>query len=216
MKKIMLGLILAAAVFLAACTNVQNNQAAGEILCGDDAKTLQACTKEYVPVCGKSILNTGKELYQTFGNACTACASMKVVSYTKGGCPPENRKYLSKSPEECSRMGVWQCDEGFSLFSDDTGCGCDPILIGGQRDDHGCIIPTGFGWNDEIGACARSWELDESQKKAAKIAVAPLSYYTTIVNVTTYKCPGCFDVTIKRNDAQEIFTVKLVNWTVSA
>lgn len=45
-----------------------------------------ACTKEYMPVCGQAILNTGEVNMQTYGNKCEACAAMKVVSYTEGAC----------------------------------------------------------------------------------------------------------------------------------
>jgi hypothetical protein len=45
------------------------------------------CTMDYNPVCGEIVLNAGQIIYQTFGNGCTACATMKVISYTPGECP---------------------------------------------------------------------------------------------------------------------------------
>jgi len=45
-------------------------------------------------------------------------------------------------------------------------------LIGGDRDEHGCLGAAGYRFNEEIGACIRDWELDEDQGRAAKIAVA--------------------------------------------
>ncbi len=45
-----------------------------------------ACTMEYAPVCGKLLLNSGEERFETFGNACVACAAMTVVGYTPGEC----------------------------------------------------------------------------------------------------------------------------------
>jgi putative hemolysin len=49
-----------------------------------------ACTLEWMPVCGKIILNMGDTVYQTFGNKCGACAAMKVIGYTQGECPTPN------------------------------------------------------------------------------------------------------------------------------
>jgi len=55
-------------------------------LCTEQESLATACTLEYNPVCGKLILNTGEITYQTFGNGCSACSAMKVVSYTPGEC----------------------------------------------------------------------------------------------------------------------------------
>jgi hypothetical protein len=95
-------------------------------ICTAEESSAQACTMEYAPVCGEFLLNTGKTVYQTFGNGCTACATMKVVGYTQGECGDKETeiKYLSTSAEQCSKMGIWLCDEGYSVFTDETGCGC--------------------------------------------------------------------------------------------
>jgi flagellar basal body-associated protein FliL len=83
--------------------------------------------------------------------------------------------------------------------------------IGGETDKHGCLISAGYSWNDSIGACLREWELDESQRQAAKIAIAPLSFPVTIVEVKTFRCVGCFIIELQRNDNQNIFQVELAN-----
>ncbi len=44
----------------------------------------QACTKEYMPVCGQKADGTSI----TAGNKCTACANSNVISYTVGECAP--------------------------------------------------------------------------------------------------------------------------------
>lgn len=31
-------------------------------------------------------------------------------------------------------------------------------LIGGQKDDHGCLIPAGYSWCEAKGKCLRTWE----------------------------------------------------------
>lgn len=66
------------------CPPVGGEPAAEEIECPLERQ--QACTKEYVPVCGKAVLNTGATQYETYGNKCVACSAMKVTSYTQGAC----------------------------------------------------------------------------------------------------------------------------------
>ncbi|MBN2459286.1 DUF333 domain-containing protein [Candidatus Woesearchaeota archaeon] len=95
------------------------------------------------------------------------------------------------------------------------GCTYQPgPIVGNDKDEHGCIESAGYSWDADIGACTRSWELDESQAKAAKIAVAPLSYPVTVIEVETLRCVGCFDVELQRNDNQERFQVSLRDWEI--
>lgn len=63
-----------------------------EHICTETESTTYACTKEYHPVCGKLILNTGKSFFQTFGNGCMACSAMKVVSYVPGECSNQSQQ----------------------------------------------------------------------------------------------------------------------------
>ena len=84
--------------------------------------------------------------------------------------------------------------------------------IGGERDTYGCLISAGYSWNDSVAACLREWELDESQKQAVKIATLPLSYRVTVIEVETLRCTGCFNITLQRNDNQNLFHVELVDW----
>lgn len=84
-----------------------------------------------------------------------------------------------------------------------VGCVEKQVVIGGDKDTHGCLIAAGYSWNDTIGACARSWELDADQAEAAWIAVSPMSYRPiTVVAVESLRCPGCFRVDIQRGDTQ--------------
>ena len=104
-------------------------------------------------------------------------------------------------------------------------CGCvidgnNPVEnvtkpIGGDRDDHGCLVPAGYSWDADVGACTRSWELGSDQKKAAKIAVAPLSFPVTVVGVDAGGCAGCFLVRLQRNDNQNQIETRLEDWKVA-
>jgi len=83
----------------------------------------------------------------------------------------------------------------------------------GINDGYDCLVSGGYSWDDYVGACLRVWKLDENQREAAKIAVAPLSYPVTIIKVETLRCVGCFIVTLERNDNRKFFDIKLANWT---
>jgi hypothetical protein len=90
-------------------------------------------------------------------------------------------------------------------------------VIGGERDEYGCLGPAGYSWNESIGACIREWELDESQKKAVQIVVAPLSYYVTITIVNKLPCDGCFDVYYVKNDISDSsILVGIKGWNVTS
>lgn len=87
--------------------------------------------------------------------------------------------------------------------------------IGGQRDEHGCLTGAGYSWNESIGACLREWELKTDEKKAAGIAVAPLSFPVTVVGVEKQECEGCYNITLQRNDNQERIKINLKNWGIA-
>jgi hypothetical protein len=91
--------------------------------------------------------------------------------------------------------------------------GRDSPVIGGDKDEHGCLIAAGYSYDKNVGACTRSWELDENQKKAAKIAVGPLSFPVTVVEVNKQECEGCYNIKLQRNDDQGIINVNLKNWS---
>ncbi len=90
--------------------------------------------------------------------------------------------------------------------------------IGGQRDEHGCLGPAGYSWNETIGACVREWELNENQQKAAKTAVqhAGSDYATTIIGVEVARCPGCFTVRMEQGEGRTPRTIILEDWEVKS
>ena len=93
--------------------------------------------------------------------------------------------------------------------------GCINQPIGGERDEHGCLGPAGYTWNESVGACIREWELNENQKQAAKIAVdyVGYEYATTIIEVMVARCPGCFVVKLEQGENRDAITVDISNWS---
>lgn len=88
--------------------------------------------------------------------------------------------------------------------------------IGGDRDAWGCLGPAGYIYNEEAGACIREWELNLTQRGAAKIAVEHVGweYATTIIQVQTARCPGCFSVELEKGEGRERRKVTIENYTV--
>lgn len=72
----------------------------------------EACTKEYIPVCGQVQVQCIKApcppIMQTFGNKCEACANPLTISYTEGACASDaaGGTVLAGTPEEqCTGIG---------------------------------------------------------------------------------------------------------------
>lgn len=93
--------------------------------------------------------------------------------------------------------------------------GCMPEqLIGGDRDEHGCLVTQGYVWNETIGACVIPSELTDNESKAAEIAV---DYHgrtkqLSVLNVTSQECDGCYSVTLLRDD--EEVKISLADWNI--
>jgi hypothetical protein len=63
------------------------------IQCTEEQKNTNACTKEYMPVCGwfnENIKCIRYPCAATYGNKCEACSNPIVKEYTEGECPTVN------------------------------------------------------------------------------------------------------------------------------
>lgn len=149
-----------------------------------------------------------------FVSGCTTVPTGADAITTFEECAAAGYPVMESYPRQCRTPGP--SGQTFTEIIDDGG-GEEPGSIGGERDGHGCLGPAGYSWDAEVGACIRPWELDESQKEAARIAVDFLGweYATTVTGVATARCPGCFSVTIEQGEARDRFTVTLSDWTVS-
>jgi|OM-RGC.v1.016579354 hypothetical protein len=95
----------------------------------------------------------------------------------------------------------------------------DKPLVGGERDEHGCLGPAGYSWSEAATACLREWEVDgEGSRQAVKTAVGHLGWQSdaTVVEVAQARCPGCFLVKLEKNSTNERKTVTIDNWQVRA
>ncbi|MFH1126745.1 MAG: hypothetical protein ABIG84_08085 [archaeon] len=79
---------------------------------------------------------------------------------------------------------------------------------------YGSIEKECLLWNGK-SFIKRSQELTDDQKRAVEIAIAPLSYPTTIIEVKKLDCPGCFSITLQRDDNQHQFTIALNDWKIT-
>lgn len=75
-------------------------------------------------------------------------------------------------------------------------------LIGGQRDEHGCLGPAGYSWDEELNVCLRSWEVTDLTDRAAVKAVNDLVGSInglTVVAVNEGDCSNCKMVFLEKD-----------------
>ena len=91
-------------------------------------------------------------------------------------------------------------------------------VIGGDRDEHGCLGPAGYLWNEEVGACLRSFEITPDIMETAKIAVDAIgqSYALTVVSFNSYEEAGSYDIFFERGLERERKSVFIRNWQVES
>ena len=89
--------------------------------------------------------------------------------------------------------------------------------IGGDRDEHGCLIAAGYGFDAEVGACIRAFEMTDDIKRAAKMAVekAGAGYALTVVSFNSYEEAGAYDIKLERGLERKQETVYIRNWQVT-
>lgn len=93
-------------------------------------------------------------------------------------------------------------------------------LVGGDKDEHGCIGSAGYAWCESKQKCLRNWEepcpaeleptptpVPEGEQRAQSIVVdkvATLEHYQsskgreiTVVNAVSASCPGCWRIDLE-------------------
>ena len=46
-------------------------------------------------------------------------------------------------------------------------------IIGGDKDEHGCLIAAGYSWNSTLQQCVRSWEIDFRNYTSKDVNLCP-------------------------------------------
>lgn len=82
-------------------------------------------------------------------------------------------------------------------------------VIGGDRDERGCLIAAGYGFDEEVGACIRSFELDQEARQVARQAVEHVgeSFALTVVSFESYEDTDSYEITLERGVEREQVTV---------
>lgn len=121
-----------AAVVLAACgggSSSGGNQQADRTFCSEPRP--QACTLEYLPVCG--IRSSGS--LATYDNGCTACADAGVKAYVPGACGlPDMDACTEPRPQICTadyRPVCGRRDDGMlALYANACSACSDASVVG--------------------------------------------------------------------------------------
>jgi len=58
--------------------------------------------------------------------------------------------------QDCGACSNPRCVDNKCVYGDET-------VIGGQRDEHGCLIAAGYSWNETEEKCVREWEQGEDR-----------------------------------------------------
>jgi len=74
-------------------------------------------------------------------------------------------------------------------------------LIGGERDEHGCLIPAGYSWNKTLGVCLREWEADDVSRQVISDIRKDKDeeYGLTFLNISKGDCEGCLIVWLQKD-----------------
>lgn len=204
MKKIMIAILVFALIAIAGCVQ--------KPFLGESCGTVSPDSRDKccaMKMDGKPhIMCVGGWKYNLDTSECEfICAFKEITSFAE--CEAAGYPIMESYPEQCSANGKVFVAERPPV---EPPVQENEVLIGGQRDEHGCLGPAGYGWDEEIEACIRIWELDESQRKAAKIAVESTGPEKglTVTEVQVQRCPGCFNVEF--DTYGERTNVPLINW----
>jgi hypothetical protein len=205
MKKILVTIGVIALIFLIGC--IQKHPLVGES-CGTvspDARD-ECCARQMKDVTRPMCVGAWK--YNPVNDQCEWVCKTAITNFEE--CAAAGNPIMESYPRQCRADG-----KTFVEVIEEPVQGPDQ-LIGGQRDEHGCLGPAGYSWDAEIGACIRTWELNENQRQAAKIAVATIGQQEglTVVDVLVARCPGCFTVDLDKY--QEKTKVELEDWKVKS
>ncbi|MBN1645456.1 hypothetical protein JW868_00275 [Candidatus Woesearchaeota archaeon] len=175
-----------------------------------------ACTLQYEALAAYSA-----EDCMCLDNKCTnkkVWASENVDSFVE--CEEAGYPVMESYPRQCTTPDGRSFVEAVNETVEQDDNALDNGLIGGQRDEHGCLGPAGYTWNEDAQACVRAWELNTEELQAAEMAVNSVGaeYGMTVVEVIAAFCPGCWQVSLEKWSVDETkrYEVMIDGWKVTS
>lgn len=89
-------------------------------------------------------------------------------------------------------------------------------IIGGDKDEQGCLTSAGYSWNKDLQICVREWELKSDEiRNAVKLAADSIENKDslTLSMINQKDCIGCYDL-IFTDKTNTPFLVLIVNGQV--
>lgn len=89
----------------------------------------------------------------------------------------------------------------------------ETVIIGGDRDEYGCLIAAGYSFDEEVGACIRAFELTPDIKRVARLAVDKMGrgYALTVISFNLHEEVGSYDIVLERGIERVKETVNIRN-----
>ena len=89
-----------------------------------------------------------------------------------------------------------------------------PIIIGNDTDEHGCLIDEGYSWNESFGLCLIEWGLDSGTRRALNISLSEIGTdrNVSLKKIQSEPCTGCYIIVFKEKDNEITFWIE--NWKV--
>lgn len=89
----------------------------------------------------------------------------------------------------------------------------EKIIIGGEKDIHGCLGLGGYSWDEELGVCTRNWEVLEEDKETIKLVVEYIksnksANEITFLSIEKLNCEECFNLEFDYDEVRKIFYVE--------
>lgn len=91
-------------------------------------------------------------------------------------CVAAGNPVMESYPEQCTHNGKTFINKNVTeqFTEQDSDSSGEEKLIGGDKDEHGCLIAAGYTWCEEKEKCLRTWEeeCEEDKKESITSAMA--------------------------------------------
>ena len=151
-KTILILLTLTVIILLSGCVQQQQPPLVGDSCGTVSPDSRDACCASKMKDAIHPMCVGGWKYHQASNSCiweCETSEDKKITSFEE--CVAAGNPIMESYPRQCRANG--------QLFVEELD---EPIQgpeqpIGGERDEHGCLGPAGYSWDEEIQACARNW-----------------------------------------------------------